>query len=151
IHANIAGGSNQRFAGVQPHSYTPRVIAWPGVSGEGTLRRCRILYGIQGASEGDTECIALCSYFSPVPLVKRGAQNRVMLCQRRCEMLSQLIEEIGRPFDVGEEKGYGAGELHCSRARGNLGSLEQAIIECARFSGRVEPKLLVQLIDTTLV
>ena len=95
IHANIACGSNQRFAGVQTHSYTQRLTRRPGVSGEGALRLGGALHGIQGAREGDTEGIALCRYFGSVPFLKRGAQNRVMLCQRRCELLAQLIEKIG--------------------------------------------------------
>src|SRR5687767_14091983 len=117
IHANIAGGSNQRLAGVQAHAYTNTSALGPRIRGKCTLRICYTLHGIEGAVERDKKCITLLIHFAPIPFLNGCPQDLMMLCQYECIMFPQIVEQMGGAFDISKQKSDCAGLLQCRTAR----------------------------------
>jgi hypothetical protein len=74
-----------------------------------------------------------------------------MLRQRVRVLLAQLVEQACGGFDIGKEKGDGARGLRGDRPARRLSTLEQSIVQGMGFSGRLDAKLIPQVVDTTLV
>ena len=59
--------------------------------------------------EGDEECVSLRVYLDAAVRREGGPQRAPVLGQRLRVGVSELVQQLGRALDVGEEKGDGAG------------------------------------------
>ena len=104
VHADVAGLRQQRLAGVDAH---PRPQS---------MRRERRLRGPRGgdrvrrAREGDEERVALGVDLDAVVRLPGSAERRAVQGELGCvRRRTDLVQQRGRAFDVGEEERDGAG------------------------------------------
>ena len=110
---------DRRLARVDPHAHARLDSVRPVVARERLLRGERGERSVLRASEGDEERVALRADAFAAGVLEDGAQHAVMLGEHVSVLVSQLPDERGRAFDVGEEEGVGPGQasgsLACSR------------------------------------
>ena len=100
VGAHVPLVAEMRCAGVQSHSHPQstrcqRLIALLG-TGERTLRR----------GEDVEEGVSLGVDLDPTVLLEGIAQRPTVLCEaRRVSLCPELVQELGRAFDVGKEEG----------------------------------------------
>ena len=109
---DVAILADARLARVQPHPHLDLDPVGPGVRGEITLSidcRCD---SVLASLEGDEERVALGVDLPAVVCRERGSQDALMLGEHVAVDAAQLLQQLGRAFDVGEEKRDGsAGQL----------------------------------------
>ena len=97
----------------------------PQLGLKGALHLGHAVHGIQGARESDDKRVALRVYFRSIPFLDRVPHDFMMLFEHSRILISQIIEEIRRAFDISKEEGDSAGGLY---TRWYFRSLEQAFI-----------------------
>jgi hypothetical protein len=93
---------------VQAHADPDGADLAPAFPVQRTLRRQRSGKGVVGVLEYRAEPIAQRMKNMSVMRSDRVLQQRIVTGERRLHGLRMLLEEPGRAFDVGEEKGDGA-------------------------------------------
>jgi hypothetical protein len=93
-----------RLAGMDPHPHAHGRRARPSLRGERSLGSDRSLDGVAGARERDEELVA-----AAVDLATAGARDRVaddlpMLRHHGRIRVTELLNQAGGVFDVGEEE-----------------------------------------------
>ena len=61
-------------------------------------------YGVLGAAESDEERVALRVDLVATVRAECLAQDALVICERLTVAISQLLEQLGRSLDVGEEQ-----------------------------------------------
>ncbi len=93
--------------GMQPdagaHSYARR----PGLGAEGLLDAHGGGHGLPGASKGDAEAIALRPQFLATRGCEGAADKLAVGCVQVAVAGTELLKQVGRAFEVGEEQGDG--------------------------------------------
>ena len=112
IHTDIAFGGELRFAGMQTHAHAHLHTMWPGVGGETALGGHGSPDGIAGTGKGDEESIPLGIHFVTEIHLEGHAQEAATLHQHLGVIVTQLLEQLCRSLDIGEEQ--------CYRSRGQV-------------------------------
>ena len=104
VDADVALLGDVGRAGVDAHAHADRTRA-QSVQGLGgrvqRTRRCR---------EGDEERVALGINLDAAPGADRLAEDAAMFCERfRVRVRPELVQQLGRALDIGEEEGDGSG------------------------------------------
>jgi hypothetical protein len=103
VDPDIALVGDDRLAGMEADPHPDR----PGLERLLTVRRRR--ERVFRAGERHEEGIALGVDLDTVVAGERFAEDSPVIGQRGSVSVAELAEQAGRPFDVGEEKGDGAG------------------------------------------
>jgi hypothetical protein len=102
VDSDVALVRDRPLAGVQSHPNADRRAL------ERILRIGRRRDGLASRSERDEKRIALGIDFDTTVCVERLAQNATMLREGLGESLrAELLQQVSRPFDVGEQQGDG--------------------------------------------
>ncbi len=105
VQANVALGCQRWFTSVQTHAHTHRHAFRPGMGSEGALRLYDCQHRVSGACESDKEGIILLVDLVAIPLLEGSTQQAQVLRQHGGVAVTQLLEQVRRPFDIGEEQG----------------------------------------------
>ena len=103
VDTNVPTVSEERFARVHADPHTDRARGQYITSGSRGGKRVR------GSCEGDEERVPLRVHLDATVLLEAFTQRPSMLAERVRVRISELMEQPGRPLDVGEEKGDSAG------------------------------------------
>src|SRR5216683_5912798 len=103
VQANKSLADQGRFTCMKTHTHSHYDTFRPGMSGEGTLGSHCCQDSLSGANKNDEETIPLCIDLVTVILAKSRAQQIAALDQQASVGLTQLLEQVGRSFDVSEE------------------------------------------------
>ena len=109
IHAHVAFCRQLRLPGVQPHADAHRHPFGPGMRGKSALGGHSSRDGIGDTRKGEEQGVSLGIDFVPVKLLESGAQHLSALSQHTAILLTYVLQQERRPFDIGEEQ--------CDRSR----------------------------------
>jgi len=104
IHPHISLGSQHWLARMQPHTHTHYTSFGPGVSSQSALRVNRRRDSISGTRKGYEEGISLHIDFVTAPPLECRTQQVPALREHRDVALTQPLEQLRRPLDVGKEQ-----------------------------------------------
>jgi hypothetical protein len=102
VDSDVALVGYEWLAGVDPHPNANRAA-------EGSLSLVRCYERILRPGERDEEGVALRVDLDPTMPGEGLAQDLPMLSERVCIGIAELVEQLRRALDVGEEEGDGAG------------------------------------------
>ncbi|MGB3717048.1 MAG: hypothetical protein WA996_21725 [Candidatus Promineifilaceae bacterium] len=105
VDAHVVFFHQPRFAGMQPHAHPHPDPFGPGIPGHGPLYAGHSADGFSSFGEGGEEGVALGRDLLTVPAVDSLADDLVVAGQQISILISQLLQQPGRAFDIGEEKG----------------------------------------------
>jgi hypothetical protein len=103
VDADVALVGDERLAGMDAHPDADRAVV------ERPLGRGRGRERIGRAVEGHEEGVTLGVYLDAAVALEGLTQEPSVLGQRLRVGVAELVQQTRRPFDVGEEKGDGAG------------------------------------------
>ena len=102
VEPGVALLGHDRLAGVDAHPHPDRTL------GERLLPFACGRERVARPPEGDEEGVALRVDLDPAVRLESRPQRAAVLGQRIRVGIAQLVQQLGRPLDVGEEKGDGA-------------------------------------------
>ena len=100
-------------ARVEAHPNAQRPPVRPGVPLEGVLSLHGDRCSVPRTGKGDEERVSLCVDLVPLVSGERVSEQASVRVEHVDEPRPELLEQRGRSFDVGEEKGDGARRLRC--------------------------------------
>jgi hypothetical protein len=106
VHADVIIAGESALSGMQTHPHAKRT--WGGMCGERPLDPCGGLGRSQSAREHHEEGVALRAYFDSIVFQDRVPDDATVLLEEFDVALPQLLEEPGRPLNIGEEERDGA-------------------------------------------
>ena len=98
VQADVALVRHARLARVESHPHPDRARS------ERPLRFLRRCDRVRGAGEGDKERVALRVHLDAAVIVERGSEQAAVLVERRCVAVAELVQQLRRALDVGEEE-----------------------------------------------
>ena len=112
VDSDVALLADDGFAGVEAHAHAKGVSVRPRIRVEGTLRRDRRGNRVAGAFEAEEECVALRVDLLTPSGSEGVADHAAVLGKRVGVSVAELLEQLGRALDVGEDEGDGAAVQH---------------------------------------
>jgi hypothetical protein len=104
VEADVAFVADRRLARVEPHPHPHLRAAGPLVSSQCALALDRCRDGIACPLERVEERVALRVHFASAGLGKGCAQDAAMIADNGGVVVAELVEELRRALDVGEQK-----------------------------------------------
>jgi hypothetical protein len=129
VHPDVARCGSERLAGVDPHSHPHRG------RDESALGIGRGSDGIRGSGESDEEGIALRVDLDSAVLGERVSQDAPLLGEDVRIRVTELMEQLRRALDVGEEEGDCAGRQLCHAGQVNRLGGGASSAGCGRGGG----------------
>ena len=108
-HADVPFAADRRLACVHPHAHAQLLALRPRVRCQRPLRVDGGADGILHAAGRGEEGVALRVDLRAVVLGQGGADDPLVVGERRPVLVAQLLEHARRALDVGEQEGDGAG------------------------------------------
>ena len=110
VDPDVVVAARNALAGVQSHADADRVAVGPRVRGERSLRRHGGAQSARRRREGDEERVALGADLDTPLLGDRGSQDLGVSVQQAHELVApEVLEQPGRPLDIGEQERHRAG------------------------------------------
>ncbi len=105
VDADVVVATRHALPGVEPHPDADRRPRGPVVGGQSPLRGDRRLHGRRGAPEDQEEGVSLGADLDPAALRDGPAHDGGVLVPNRRVQLTDLLEQLRGPLDVGEQEG----------------------------------------------
>ena len=116
VDADVIAGRDLALSGMQTHPDSHRL--GKGMIGEGPLDLSSGLNRFQGAREHDEEGVPLRADLGPIVFLDYVPEDAVVALKEIDVPILELLEEPGRPLDIGEQECHGA----CWQLPGGHGS-----------------------------
>lgn len=123
IESDIVRATQGALAGMEPHPDPDHRIVGPGMIPEPSLRDETGKHSVTRLFEDREERVPFGLQRDPVILGYRAADDLAVCSKQSRVPVAGALHQGGRPLDVGEEKGDGAGgETDCALALGPAGT-----------------------------
>jgi hypothetical protein len=124
VDPDVVAAGDRGLSGVHAHPHLHFDVVRPRLVTECALRRDRRLHRGHGRSEHHEEGVAFGR--GDVSVADRLAQQPVMIVEQRVVRGTELLEQLGRSLDVGEQEGDGARGRVARRAQRKITPLARA-------------------------